>query len=545
MPSSSPPELTGPSRGHSSLFGGGSLDRSESPPAAQVVPNYAGSDDSIYGGGNGDAGSSERGQDIKDEDHGDDRSVAVKYETDSLAPSGSSSDDESPRPNRYYGPLSTWRTWTRHDRREVAALDTIRARDLSIHLYNSFALKRRARDARRQISQSSARQGFSGGQGEDYSDLFAPTRNWTAWPVPADVVPRGDEHAARDQDDAWTLRGPQDYRPSAELEECLIAKMLKDSKEKFRAREWDSRHYSQAAHKRAKTTPLDADRMTPMKDESDNSDSLDCAANLRPMVQADDEKSKRILHPTARHVLTKFDELLSNLYEARQAYATIADGHDKGDETEDERISNGFSAEKDDGNQTPKRGKRQRSKSKSVIAAEQSDGIGRTPNTRRSTSINTKNKGSRSTGRSRPPHSRLGLRDWSDVLGIAAMTGLPNAAVMRASRRCADLFGEDMFFRNMDDSELRLERPEGEGPRWKYVDDTDDEIHTARPGTNPPDKEKSKLYYAVCPVTDCPRHTKGFSRTWNLNQHLKIKHPELMSAKRPGEVGEEAMDTGE
>jgi hypothetical protein len=57
--------------------------------------------------------------------------------------------------------------------------------------------------------------------------------------------------------------------------------------------------------------------------------------------------------------------------------------------------------------------------------------------------------------RHKEPHDvqieRLGLRDWSDVLGMAALTGWDEQVLRRASKRCADLFGEDMLFRTFYD----------------------------------------------------------------------------------------------
>lgn len=47
------------------------------------------------------------------------------------------------RPNRWTGPGSTWRKLTADDRSVHTALEAVKNRDLSVHLYNAFALKRR------------------------------------------------------------------------------------------------------------------------------------------------------------------------------------------------------------------------------------------------------------------------------------------------------------------------------------------------------------------------------------------------------------------
>lgn len=44
------------------------------------------------------------------------------------------------RPNRWRGPPQSWRTITEEDRLTYNALERLRNQDLSVHLYNAFAL---------------------------------------------------------------------------------------------------------------------------------------------------------------------------------------------------------------------------------------------------------------------------------------------------------------------------------------------------------------------------------------------------------------------
>jgi hypothetical protein len=55
----------------------------------------------------------------------------------------SESGSEADRPNRWEGPSSTWQDMNREEINTLTALDEIRNRDLSVHLYNTFALKQR------------------------------------------------------------------------------------------------------------------------------------------------------------------------------------------------------------------------------------------------------------------------------------------------------------------------------------------------------------------------------------------------------------------
>lgn len=54
---------------------------------------------------------------------------------------GEDEDLSESRPNRWTGPPSTWRAFTEQDRLTYDALTRLRAGDLSMHLYNAFALK--------------------------------------------------------------------------------------------------------------------------------------------------------------------------------------------------------------------------------------------------------------------------------------------------------------------------------------------------------------------------------------------------------------------
>lgn len=51
---------------------------------------------------------------------------------------------ENERPNRWRGAPTTWTTFTAPERGLSNSLDQIRNADLSLHLYNAFALRQRA-----------------------------------------------------------------------------------------------------------------------------------------------------------------------------------------------------------------------------------------------------------------------------------------------------------------------------------------------------------------------------------------------------------------
>ncbi|RAH82733.1 hypothetical protein BO86DRAFT_388569 [Aspergillus japonicus CBS 114.51] len=520
-------------------------------------------------------------------------------------PSSSPDADESEsqyRPNRFRGPESTWRNLTAEDRQNAQALVDLRARDLAAHLYNAYALRVRARAIARRMA--------DGDLERVEEEVFAPPKRWTAWPLPAADVPRPGELVRRAVDDAWTLRRQPDPRPSAELEESLMAVMMKTAKERFNAREWETKTAPGASTPRGKRKSSMSQAGTQEESagdwESDEGEEQGTVAGmkpvaLRPVVQADDEKSRVQLRPLTRNILTHFDTLLMGLHRARQGdlardddssasewqtdTASAISGSSSGQQQQKRR---GSAAEKE---RSLSRGRKRTRRSS--IRSESSGGPSRSRSTRvsssRASSERTSSQApssqrslsqgsSRSRGRSRSSDGRRsvsrvrqGLRDWSEVLGIASMTGFPAAAVMRASRRCADLFGEDMAFRTFHEGQVRQDLPDaGSGPGpWHYVESESEpeaelepepesvpqpeaiplssrassrkprsRATSLRGGSRsrattasaddtprPRGKGEHRKSDLVCPIKNCDRHYNGFSRTWNLNQHLKTMHP--------------------
>ncbi|KAI5286673.1 hypothetical protein KEM55_000226 [Ascosphaera atra] len=167
--------------------------------------------------------------------------------------------------------------------------------------------------------------------------------------MPALIVPREGEELHRDADDMYTVSGRPDLRPSADLEECLMARMLREAKERWNAREWGYERVRRPTRKgggasdaegsqteasqpseAAKEYETDTDFYTDQEgaeNMSDDSQSrrrrkvrADDPVKLRPAIQTDDEKSYKILRPSARHILSRLDDLLLALHKARAAY---------------------------------------------------------------------------------------------------------------------------------------------------------------------------------------------------------------------------------
>jgi hypothetical protein len=500
------------------------------------------------------------------------------------------------RPNRHHGPVSTWRYWTEQERQVAEGLDEIRARDLSAHLFNAFALKRRAREMReRALEDEDHWEEIFGVRAR--TAAFVPPKRWTAWPMAASEVPRAGEQVIGDEEDVWTLRRPPDPRPSADLEESLIAIMMKTAKEQFWQREW----VPEERRRKQTTQKEDGGETTEDEPEWKTEQGLRNMTEYRPVVQTDDDKSRQQLRPLVRNILTRFDRLLMGLHHARKA--SIAPEDSSETESDEESIPSRSSSStrkrrltSTSGRSRSRGRKRVRTTSPTESAMgessdanyeeshnpEDSESAYSSPSLRQSHSSPQRSR-SNHRSQSRPRHAktalRFGLRDWSDVLGIAAMIGCPSPAVMRAAQRCADLFGEDMIFRTLEEGRVQriksnTDKDETNASDWIYTEDLegDKEVQkpprpalprrsrsgprsrrssTSRkreasvaaadvvaakedddepellpaPGRRQKGKGKHRKQDLICPVVGCLRHTDGFTRTWNLNLHMKRVHP--------------------
>lgn len=392
------------------------------------------------------------------------------------------------RPNRYFGPESTWLSWTKEERRVAEALDQRRSQDLSIHLYNAYALKRKGEAVASQSKKrrkAKERANSADDDDDDASDMeqssgFVPPRGWTLWPLPPDQVPR-DTYTSISDDAAYAMA--PDTRPSATLEDCLIATTTRLAREKWTSRKWEPKSMDEntkAQHDQgvdtaggaATSSRFESDAAETLETDdsesgsevfesqrwdleqkpvspkpatnADDRDETRSEADQRPTPIADDDLARVLLLPATRHILSKYDSLLMGLHHARQAYATTLSSSNRSlratGDSEPEEIHDSSSSH------ISRRRKRKRKRSVSVRSTTSEGG---------DTSTNISSQGRRPR-RLRP---RLNPRDWSDVVGMAALTGWDPAIVQLASERCARLFGENMLFRTFFEGDAAKKEP--------------------------------------------------------------------------------------
>lgn len=382
------------------------------------------------------------------------------------------------RPNRYFGPPSTWNSWTAEERLTALALDRIRSQNLSIHLFNASVIRKRRhiRNVKRQRDVKGKGKASNGEEEQHQGRNTILSKSWVAWPLPPEIVPLAESSEITDK------------RPSAELEACLLATTTRIARERWHGREWcsDSESNEETDFAGQNTSvkepqpkddihdrghhannegriPVDeaSGRETGSPSSSDSSvdntlfrsqdydisleDTVESAdmhkqkTENRPTMLADDEIAAQILLPSIRHILSRFDDLLHGLHQARQAYSVVCV-----DDTS-EGTSTDTSAERSRG-----RGRSAKAKPTSRVAGSR---------TRSSSFASTMSGASRNRRQRQRAEDQFGLRDWSEVLGIASLTGWNHKVIERASERCALLFNQNMMFRTFYETKGTTRQP--------------------------------------------------------------------------------------
>ncbi|KFH43862.1 hypothetical protein ACRE_053670 [Hapsidospora chrysogenum ATCC 11550] len=432
----------------------------------------------------------------------------AELDNDEIA-SIASEDLHEHRPNRWRGPKSTWLGLTEEERTVWQSMRRIDDRDLGVHLYNAFALKKRGRDPATAMDLT-----VQTADGRDI--VWAPPKLWTAWPLAEDRLPVEDlvsrQDDGDDEDDQFTFRRSEIKMPSSDLQDELGATMLRLAKRRFlkRKRKWERTGEEAAAVRpsveehagesgqassaeeqeaspassppRSRTTS--AAPSSGSGEEDMQGDDEDDAAGpstprkshrrrtsktYEPRVSTNDELSYELLRPSIRHILAQLDSTLEILHHTRAIgrRGYNSDSSASADEESDSQQS-------------------QRHRSSSIKRSHSQPSQGRTPNseasdtepqikTEQGTDTEPKDQGNHNKNNNdadddfeawlrkgtRRGARAPGLRDWSDVLGAASLAGFPPDVIARTARRCANLFGEGMTIRTLHE----VPAPSGTGVR--------------------------------------------------------------------------------
>lgn len=380
------------------------------------------------------------------EDSGDDFRTADEASPPPPPSSHSSSndegdpDDEDGSDHEYESDDSTRQHWGSNRepisvinnlRRQMLPMEWAHHQNLPLHLINSFHLKRRYPDTDRLKYSNKRQRGIAtespSDEDENESDNFMDadetvpwrrrfiTKQWAAWPQPADIVPREAEHRPTNQrrrrynDTALfeNLTNKESRKPtSGMLEEVLVAQFVRQATARIRAE------------------------------------------GLQP--ELDDERSEELLRPVVRHVVQNLEGLLAGLGKERAGYMAPMIRKEKeflkkkgvGSVPEAQVLSDNEEdslGDSDDGNG----GKNHRRRSGKAPSLRLPSGKKRRQKTTAAKAIESIHNRRR----------RVKLRDWSQVLGVASMQGWDQGAVQRTTERCSKLFNEDMQWRSMNETD--------------------------------------------------------------------------------------------
>jgi hypothetical protein len=116
---------------------------------------------------------------------------------------------------------------------------------------------------------------------------------------------------------------------------------------------------------------------------------------------------------------------------------------------------------------------------------------------------------------------QVGLMDWSEVLGVASMTGWNERAVARAAQRCAALFGEGMSFRTFDEASATQPVPEA----VQYTPSTIPDFGSLSADTS---SNAKRPYFDSgtlrCPHKDCWGSEQDFKIPYRTIEHVIRVH---------------------
>jgi hypothetical protein len=323
-----------------------------------------------------------------------------------------------------------WRSRTKTEIGLYESLKRLESTDLTRQLVNAHGISAqqytniREKDIRYRLRPS-------------WTEDWTPRRTWSMWPLKPTNVPRR-------LDRVWgsSIAPEEKWTPSRDLEDEIFALMLKKARRRWpgdatadthkvdeikgsnetlvrEARDEDIEAISPRRASVATGSPIPELMTRKRKFHDIDPDMLD-----QPVISTDDDHSRRISQPLIRTTLSKLDEVLLAL---QKSFAHAYKPH------QSERLKKGPQCDK---------GKERPSEVNDNYSGESSTA----PSKRDYDSSKRSNKLSRKW--------HVGLLDWSQVLGIAAIAGVSSEVISRTATRCAALFNEEMEFQTLCEDEV-------------------------------------------------------------------------------------------
>ena len=473
------------------------------------------------------------------------------------------SEEELTRPNHFPGDSSTWKGHTVAERELAASLEQIESGDLSAHLYNAHALKKRVRRSPEQLTgiRDWRRRDAWLKRGEELNTVtplgvmqreLVPERSWTAWPLGNGNVPRPDEDFGRkktvDDEEGWTIGCLGENERGEELREELQGVLLRIAKSSWRSRDnnVDNDTHSSEGSSKLKTDPRnkrspsrlshsgtsDNDSYTSQgsntHDEEEQSKAhikSDSPGSMGVSILTDDEKARRNLLPPINSVLAQLDSFSLAVRRTRiNHFSTRRPSRSRSAS----RISSGL---EDDFSETRTKINRGR-KGPGPPNLETDRDVGLEENGEDGDATDALQDGHgrrtsqdyRRSDSNRERSNTTGLLDWSEILGIASMIGWDEKAVSRTAQRCASVFDESMTFRTFEEDLSKMTPTVS----VNSINRTTLPSLSQNSGLGQPPRAEKRPPFAAwsrrCPHTDCWGHDKEFQFPYRVVEHIKRIH---------------------
>lgn len=384
----------------------------------------------------------------------------------------SENDDDEP-PNRFRGHPSTYRSWNA-DEREMY--------DTMAHIWiNEKFSSELVQQQRETALDVTGDESFSWRSTERWhSQKIGPDipikRHYTLWPLKPSRVPALEENweESKSLDQRRVLEEGNILESSKELEELLIAHGLQTARQKWESRASNSEYPTQNTNSEIRNR--NDERLSAPKDAEHHVDAQDL-----PVFSADDDLCAHLLQRSIRAILPKLDRLLLALHASRQ-------GHQEARSIRKRKRNSGDLSSSDES---------------TIDEDEQRD----------SPILNTApTKERESKEKQRNYVRKLEPRDWSEVLGTAALVGWDTVSLKSAAQYCSSTFGEDMAFATLrEDSNISRHSINK---------------HFACQKPSEPDDMKGQwsLETLICPHEDCLRHHEKLNSIKKLSRHIRGVH---------------------
>ncbi|KAF4549632.1 Hypothetical protein D9617_20g026880 [Elsinoe fawcettii] len=426
---------------------------------------------------------------------------------------------------RFPGSDNLWRYYASDAIALSRALDDERANDLSSHLFNTHAWKQALRDPHLHGPEVSLmRKSKWIKEQDDGRKPWYTAAQWTAWPLDPEKVPRSESSF-------WGIRGGFLETSGETFVEEMRAAGLRQVKEQWTKREPERRRRDQFAtsldrnrsRSRSRTrsvTPIGSDQ----PDEGSSGWSDDGSEVAPPVLSANVDETDALLAPIVYSIQSQVDTLLAALQHSRSGL------HANGRDEDSRRLRASWSRSRSKSRSTSRRRRSGNATSASAAedpatedpamrepATEDEERSGR-PRKRQKTNSGSDVSGTRSASATsasslNSDHAKA-PRDWSEVLGVAAICGWDAKVVKRAQSRCEALFGERMMFHTL------LEDPNDQGDHDRRDTEDDDTV------TPYVQLLEEPVQGYNCPFENCKRHGRlfPFSQGYRFREHLSRSH---------------------